>query len=80
MTVRPDPLAFAPADMADLLTSGWSGPDLVKLLHQHFPQISRGEAFSACALAASLWHADQLMLTLELAALRRRLTDTGALA
>jgi hypothetical protein len=46
-TLRP-PAAdgFVPSDMADLLTSGWSGVELDKLLHHHFPRARRGDVYS----------------------------------
>jgi hypothetical protein len=64
--------------MADALTSGLSGLTLTKVLQAHFPAISRGEVFAACALAASIWHADQTLLELEVTVLRRRLAELEA--
>jgi hypothetical protein len=65
-------------DMADALVSGLSGPTLVKVLHQHFPTITRGEVFTACAIAASICNADILALEAELADARRRLGEKAA--
>jgi hypothetical protein len=58
--------------MAEALVSGLSGPALAQVLHEHFSTMSLGEVFTACALAASIWNADILMLELELADSRRR--------
>jgi hypothetical protein len=66
-------MRLAAADMADALTSGLSGPALAQVLREHFPAISREEAFWACALAASITNADILMLQMQVADARRQL-------
>jgi hypothetical protein len=65
------------ADMADTLSSGLSGLELVQLLHTHFPNITREEAFTACGIAALITQADLMMLELELAGLRRQVKEDG---
>jgi hypothetical protein len=64
---------WAPADMADLLTSGFTGVTLARMLDHHFPRATRDEVYMACGLAASLWAADLTIAEMEASMLRRQL-------
>ena len=62
--------------IADLLTSGLTGPRLMAALWARFPRASRFEVFFGAAIAVSLFEADRLGLVYDLgvanAALNRR--------
>jgi hypothetical protein len=63
---------YAPAEIADLLTSGFTGMELAKRLHAHFPGATRGDVYMACGLAACLWAADLTISEMENSLLRKQ--------
>jgi hypothetical protein len=68
---------FVPADMADLISSGWSGAELERMLHAYFPRAQRGEVYTAVGVAIALLKADLALAELEARILRQQLVETG---
>jgi hypothetical protein len=71
------PDRFTPADMADLIVSGWSGGELERRLWAYFPKARRGEVYIAISVAAALFKADLAIAELEAEILRRQLREAG---
>jgi hypothetical protein len=66
---------LVPSDIADLLTSGWTGGELEKRLHAYFPNARRGDVYFAIGIAACLWKADLAIAELETRMLRDQIAD-----
>ena len=65
------PAEWMPADLADILTSGFTGAMLAKMLHHHFPRATRRELYCAFGIATALWSADLTIAQAEIDLLRQ---------
>jgi hypothetical protein len=61
-----------PEAMADLMSSGYSGMTLVRMLHAYFPTAGRADTYFAVGTAIALLHADLTVAEIELKRLRER--------
>ena len=65
------PDRFVPADVADLIVSGYGGDKLARLLHDYFPAAARGDVYLGIGLAVLILQANVADARMEARILRQ---------